>query len=124
MKRIVPDATILLVSTALFALVGCNPSSTERPPATDKVETNAHGDSSADKSAMEKMKAELAKLPPEDAASAEKQHFCPVTGEMLGSMGPPKKVDVKGRQVWICCEGCRKELLANPEKYFAKLKDQ
>ncbi|WP_460166783.1 hypothetical protein [Thermostilla marina] len=50
-----------------------------------------------------------------------KQHICPVSGEMLGSMGTPIKVDVSGRQVWICCEGCRDSLLAEPDKYLAKL---
>jgi len=68
------------------------------------------------------MKAELAKLSPEDAASAEKQHMCPVTGEMLGTMGAPEKVDVNGRQVWVCCDGCKEDLLASPDEYLAKLK--
>jgi Cu(I)/Ag(I) efflux system membrane fusion protein len=39
----------------------------------------------------------------------------------LGSMGTPIKVDVKGRAVFICCEGCRESLLAEPKKYLAKL---
>lgn len=73
---------------------------------------------------MEKMKAELAKLSPEDAASAEKQHVCLVTDKMLGTMGAPKKVDVDGKIVWICCEGCREELLGNKETYLAKLKKE
>ena len=73
---------------------------------------------------MEKMKAELAKLSPEDAAAAEKQHFCPVSDEMLGTMGAPQKVDVNGQMVWICCEGCEDRLLANPEEYLAKLKKE
>ena len=72
----------------------------------------------------EKMKAELAKLSPVDAASAEKQHFCPVSGDMLGAMGAPIKVDVDGQQVWICCEGCRDSLLENPDEYLAKLKKE
>ncbi len=50
-----------------------------------------------------------------------KQHFCPVTGEMLGVMGPPEKVDVNGESVWICCYGCKDKLLADPEKYLAKI---
>ncbi len=78
---------------------------------------HAHGQTD-----MEKMKASLANLSPEDAASAEKQHFCPVSGAMLGTMGVPKKVDVNGQQVWICCDECKGELMANPEKYLAKLK--
>ena len=70
---------------------------------------------------MEKMTAELAKLSPEDAASAGKQHMCPVSGQMLGAMGAPIKVEVQGQQVWICCEGCREPLLEDPDKFLAKL---
>jgi YHS domain-containing protein len=73
---------------------------------------------------MDKMKAELAKLSPEDAASAESQHFCPVSGEMLGTMGAPKKIDVDGQQVWICCDGCKDKMLGNPAEYLAKLKKE
>jgi YHS domain-containing protein len=81
-----------------------------------------HGDhADSGQTAMEKMKTELAKLSPEDAASAEKQHMCPVTGEMLGTMGAPQKIDVDGQQVWVCCPGCKDTLLESPEKYLAKL---
>ena len=73
---------------------------------------------------MEKMRAELAKLSAEDAASAEKQHVCPVSGKMLGTMGPPQKIDVNGQQVWICCAGCKDQLLQKPDKYLAKLKKE
>lgn len=86
---------------------------------------NTHGEHAHDSNTgltdMEKMAAELAKLSPEDAASAEKQHICPVSGEMLGTVGAPIKLDVKGQQVWICCEDCRKELLENPDEYLGKL---
>ena len=71
---------------------------------------------------MDKMRSELAKLSPDDRASAEKQHVCPVTGKMLGTMGPPQKVEVNGRQVWICCAGCKDTLLKEPEKYLPKPK--
>jgi Cu(I)/Ag(I) efflux system membrane fusion protein len=37
-------------------------------------------------------------------------------------MGPPVKVDVQGTQVWICCDDCREQLLAEPEQYLAKLR--
>ncbi len=63
----------------------------------------------------------LAKLPDEDRAAAEKQKLCPVTDEPLGSMGVPRKVTVEGRDVFLCCEGCEEEIKANPEKYLAKL---
>jgi hypothetical protein len=77
----------------------------------------ANGDS-----AMGKMAEGLAKLPAEDRESAEKQHTCPVSGEMLGSMGAPIKVTVKDQDVWICCNGCKKKLLDSPDEYLAKLK--
>jgi hypothetical protein len=87
--------------------------------AADSHDHHGHEHSPAE---LEKAKGELAKLSPEDAATAERQRVCPVTGELLGTMGPPKKVDVNGQQVWICCDGCREQLFATPDKYLAKLK--
>ena len=51
-----------------------------------------------------------------------KTHICPVSGEMLGTMGAPLKIDVNGQQVWICCDACKDKLLASPDEYLAKLK--
>lgn len=140
MTRFILFSTIVLTAVS-FALYGCGSTSKEVEetlnPATDTSEEHdGHGDHMHDdhgmhddhtdhgKADMEKMKAELAKLSPEDAASAEKQHFCPVSGEMLGTMGAPVKVDVNGQQVWICCEGCKDKLLANPDEYLAKLQKE
>lgn len=120
----------------LLAQFGCGePSATGPPPREvapneneghgrhghDSHDGHAHGGEDT-RSDMEKMNMELAKLSPADAASAEKQHICPVTEEMLGTMGAPIKVDVNGQDVWICCEGCRDALLENPSKFLAKLK--
>ncbi len=145
MSRISLFLTVLAVFT-MAGLYGCNskPSSTSTGGTTPAVsdedqhdEHDEHADHDHDhgdkdqhdtassgggeNSDMQKMHEALAKLPEADRASAEKQHFCPVTGEMLGLMGPPIKVDVKGQVVWLCCEGCKKELLKDPEKYLAKL---
>jgi hypothetical protein len=38
-------------------------------------------------------------------------------------MGTPIRVDVNGTPIMICCEGCRKGLLKEPEKNFQILKD-
>lgn len=65
--------------------------------------------------------AALAKLSPADRAIAQRQRICPVADFPLGSMGTPKKVDVNGTPVFICCEGCRASLLEEPGKYLAKL---
>lgn len=65
----------------------------------------------------------LSKLPAEDKAAAERQRNCPVADSALGSMGVPPKVFVDGQVVFICCEGCRESLLANPSKYLTKLSE-
>ncbi len=56
-----------------------------------------------------------------DKALIEKQKLCLVANEPLGSMGTPVKVNVKGRDVFLCCEHCREAVLKDPEKYHAKL---
>jgi hypothetical protein len=75
------------------------------------------------KSANPKIAKALAGLSPEDRAIAEKQGICPVTEEPLGLMGTPIKVDVNGRSVFVCCGGCKDDLLAKPSEYLAKLKN-
>jgi hypothetical protein len=122
-----PVPTVLLATMVLgWGLLGCSSTPTNsngKPAAGQSADHDGdHADHAQDgQSDMEKMNAELAKLPPEDAASAQRQHICPVSGEMLGAMGPPKKIDVSGRQVWICCDDCQDKLLADPDKYLAKL---
>lgn len=59
-----------------------------------------------------------------DKELIEKQKTCPVTDQPLGSMGKPVKVVVKGRTVFLCCAGCKKKLLADPDKYLKKLDEQ
>lgn len=65
--------------------------------------------------------AALAELPAEDRLLVERQKVCPVTLYPLGSMGKPPKVEINGQTVFLCCEGCRESLLAEPAKYLAKL---
>ncbi|MFO0937177.1 MAG: heavy metal-binding domain-containing protein [Gemmataceae bacterium] len=50
-----------------------------------------------------------------------KQKICPVTGEPLGSMGPPVRVAVSGRAVFVCCKACEKPLIRKPDEYLSKL---
>ena len=128
------------LAAAVFALgaVGCGKSASTDSPGpdtgsnTDMAETadTEHADH-AQHEGMEKqvgvqddkakMKEALAGLPAEDRASAEKQHFCPVSGKMLGTMGVPTKVQLENRDVWICCPGCEEQLREKPSEYLAKL---
>lgn len=63
----------------------------------------------------------LAKLSPADRALATRQKLCPVTGEPLGSMGAPFRVEVAGKIVFLCCQGCESELREDPRKYLPPL---
>ncbi len=124
MKQSIFSTISLAVAAIMMAgCSGTSPAPTQSDNSSASSDTHDHGDHDhgAAGSDMEKMKVELAKLSPEDAASAEKQHFCPVSGEMLGSMGAPIKVDVKGESVWICCDGCKQKVLDNPDEYLAKI---
>lgn len=56
-----------------------------------------------------------------DRAPAIRQRTCPVTGKPLGSMGVPPRVDMQGRVVYLCCDGCIPAIQANPSQYLAKL---
>lgn len=64
----------------------------------------------------------MAELSLEDRTSAVKQKVCPVSGEALGKMGAPLKMEVKGQTVFLCCAGCKDKLLASPDEYLAKIK--
>jgi uncharacterized protein involved in copper resistance len=138
--------TLPLVALTIVALggAGCQPSDVNQteegsPPAATEMNHDAHGMDDHDhaahgdqhgteklptgKSDMDKMMEAIADMPEADRKSIMKQHYCPVSGEMLGVMGEPKKIDVNGQSVWICCDGCKDKLLAEPEKYLAKLKE-
>lgn len=120
------QSSVLLTVCLALLIAGCGtPKSAEgTKEGGNKSNTHQghqHGSSSDSKTEMEQMKAELAKLSPEDAASAEKQHICPVSDKMLGSMGAPIKVSVNDREIWICCAGCKQQVLKEPAKYLAKI---
>ena len=137
--RLLSFATLGLFIAAGLFLAGCGGSdgtpTTETPaPSASTAETD-HGEHSDDgdhaehgdhakhggDDAMAKMKAGLAKLSDEDRASAEKQHMCPVSDQMLGTMGAPIKLTLNDQDVWICCDGCRKKAEADPDAILAKV---
>jgi multidrug efflux pump subunit AcrA (membrane-fusion protein) len=57
----------------------------------------------------------LSQLSPEDRRLAEAQRMCPIRKERLGAMGPPVRITLNGRIVFLCCEGCRKKAEADPQ---------
>ncbi len=103
---------------------GCSTSATKDGPDAGPA-TASHGPQSQPANSGNEADAdvseELAKLPPEDRALAQKQKVCPVSDAPLGSMGVPFKVAVNGRTVFLCCGGCQEQLNKNVDKYLAKL---
>ena len=71
-----------------------------------------------DEASSAEMIVALSKLSTEERRIAKNQRICPVTMMRLGSMGAPKKVDMDGKAIFICCEGCRESLLDDPKKYL------
>ena len=71
----------------------------------------------------EAIAAAMSELSEEDRILAERQEICPVANMRLGSMGAPKRVLVNDTPVFICCEGCRKRLLNEPDKYLTMLEE-
>lgn len=65
--------------------------------------------------------ANLAKLAPEDRKAAEAQKICPITEELLGSMGAPVKVQAGDQLVFLCCKGCVSAVEKDPQAALAKL---
>ena len=65
--------------------------------------------------------AAIKELPTAEQTGAIQQAVCPVSAHHLGSMEKPIKVTAEGRTFYLCCEGCEKELKANPKAVIAKL---
>lgn len=76
------------------------------------------GDQDANASKIEKGLAELSEA---DRALAEKQKTCPVSDQPLGMMGKPLKLEIEGREVFLCCPNCEDPIRKEPDKYLAKL---
>jgi Cu(I)/Ag(I) efflux system membrane fusion protein len=63
------------------------------------------------------------KLPEADRPLARAQHSCPITGAVLGTMGVPVKIQIKGHPVFLCCAGCVDEARSKPDETLKKVED-
>lgn len=68
--------------------------------------------------------AALAKLPAADRTLAEAQKYCAISNEsFLGSMGAPIKLEMKGKPVFLCCQGCVAKAQADSDAVLAKVEE-
>jgi hypothetical protein len=110
---------MLFVAFLAVAVVGCGSS---RSASSDEA-SHAQAVHSDDGAVDAEVMAALAELPEEDRLAAEAQKYCAVMMESrLGSMGAPFKVMVEGQPVFLCCEGCKDNALANPQETLANVK--
>ena len=123
-NRLKRPGWLLAAFAAVGSMVpaGCSNPNTGSPApadatmATTKATTQAPPADAHDAEAT----AEREKLSPEDRALVDAQEWCVVsTDSRLGTMGPPLKLSVKDQPVFVCCKGCRKKALADPDKTLA-----
>ncbi len=113
-------ALVVLVPLGLAGCSGGDRGTGPAPAGESKATTKAPP---ADTHAAE-VKAERDKLAPEDRALVDAQEWCVVsTDSRLGSMGPPIRLTVKDQPVFICCKGCQKKALADPDRTLATVAD-
>jgi hypothetical protein len=117
MEADVVEATDDTKATDGPALEPATDPATDPAPATGETTDPA----AAVDSATDEVTAAFASLSEPDRTAALAQKICPVSDEPLGSMGTPLKVTVEGRDVFLCCEGCKKALEEDPQKFLAKL---
>jgi uncharacterized protein (TIGR03000 family) len=66
----------------------------------------------------------LEELSPADRKLASGQKFCAVQPEnLLGAMGKPVKVTIKGQPVFLCCAECVKQARSAPERTLARARE-
>lgn len=106
----------------VFFVVGCQSQVTETTKNTENKSQHDKGDPKEDAANEKEISETLAKLSSEDRKLAEEQKFCAVMKhERLGGMGVPVKLEVKGEPVFVCCSGCKKKALSNPEETLANV---
>ncbi|MCA9091218.1 MAG: hypothetical protein KDA90_21590 [Planctomycetaceae bacterium] len=119
-RSIVSAAFLLLGGILLFA--GCSSPDPSQAKSSGGPVSSSAGEGDAWKANLsEDVVQALSELPEADRSAALAQKTCPVTDGPLGSMGKPVKVTIEGRDVYLCCDGCEKELNSHPEKYLAKI---
>ncbi len=79
------------------------------------------GGAEMDADAEAEILASIQQLPAGDRQLARAQRVCPVTGAPLGSMGVPVKIMLRGRPVFLCCQGCAGEAKRDPDETLKKL---
>ncbi len=118
---------VILLSAACAAatfVAGCSKPAAPPHKMSQTEQTSTEQAMSAEDAEAASIAKAIAELPEAERAVALAQKTCPVGDSPLGSMGMPFKVTVKGRDVYLCCAGCKDSIEKDPEKYLAKIDQQ
>ncbi|MBI1900492.1 MAG: efflux RND transporter periplasmic adaptor subunit [Planctomycetia bacterium] len=118
------DAETRLNPAAAAAYFGASGGPESAGPSATRGTTSGSGSTPGGGTAGGKSKEQenLAKLPEADRKLAERQKKCPVTDLPLGSMGVPYKMNVQGKTLFLCCEGCKEEVEKDPAAALKKIR--
>jgi hypothetical protein len=130
----VPVKVMLENQPVFLCCDGCKKQAQEHPQETlAKVQklkegkSRSSGDATVPPAAQKKdpeakIQAALGELSDTDRKIAVEQRYCVVlTKNRLGSMGAPVKIEIEGKPVFLCCEGCRDDALADPAATLKKV---
>ncbi len=112
---------LTILCASFVTLLGCSlePKSSS-PPDPGPVTTVSAAPSGADA----KIEAAFNELSEDDRPLAKAQKFCAVNQKgLLGSMGKPYKIEIDGKPVFLCCDGCEKDAKSHPEETLAKVEE-
>ena len=114
--------TALLVLALPLFLAGCG-GTADKQAADARVKTKPYSEmTDAEKEAD--IAKSLALLSPEDRKLAEAQRYCAFKEDArLGSMGPPTKLIIDDKPVFLCCGGCKKKSGGQEKKLLARAEE-
>jgi hypothetical protein len=116
-------SSLALVFVAL-SFTGCSKATAPAPSQTP-ANTAEHADATEPDDEVAKA---IAELPEAERPIALAQKYCPVSAmnggsSQLGSMGMPVKVTLDGKDVYLCCDGCKEEAEKDPAATLAKVEE-
>ena len=113
----------LVLAIAMFGTVALTGCGSGDEPATHSHDHADHDHAGHDHSDHEHADGDESTAKPVAGVPADYPlKVCVVSGEDLGSMGKPVKIEHEGQAAYLCCDSCIDKFNAEPAKYLAKLK--
>lgn len=113
------------LAIVFLGIAGCddNQPATSNKPASTAPADHGHGDRQHEGTNHDHSDAEQSEKKPVAHVPADYPlKVCVVSGEDLGSMGKPVKIEHGDDTAYLCCSSCIDKFNATPDKYIAKLK--